>query len=183
MHPSLSIMDKTVKVVAVKRAKVDADLVFSALLKLSFIFEVEESLMLEMVTKICDPNYINIEERYKRVKKWTNNIADEDLQCEEVLELIKYVQLYEKSSAISSNTIEKWTDINMRCRLMCPFRCEMAPWTAEIRHEEKLLEGCGGSDSTDSTFRLDFRRSLNGEDFDEYLYPEDATKISLPMIR
>jgi hypothetical protein len=133
--------------------EIDANVLFSALLKLSFIFELKESLTKRLIATIIVPEYRDFTEQYMAVEKWVNNYADTNMECEEICHLISYVELYKDN--IFEEHLQKLNpgtasvtpclsalsvvdDIDRCCRLICPYRCELVSWTAEIRHQELL---------------------------------------------
>ena len=133
--------------------EIDVNVLFSALLKLSFIFELKESLTKRLIATIIVPEYRDFTEQYMAVEKWVNNYADTKMECEEISHLISYVELYkdnifeEHLQKLKSGTasvtpclsaLSVVDDIDRCCRLICPYRCELVSWTAEIRHQELL---------------------------------------------
>jgi hypothetical protein len=149
--------------------EIDINLLFTALLKLSFIFDLKESLTKRLIAIIIDPKYSDFTDQYVAVEKWVNNYADTNLECEEICHLISYVKLYdnEGSDAASpvrgtsrssiSPSVSVVNRIDECCRLVCPFRCELASWTAEVRHQELVRTSRMSSANVllDSTTRVE----------------------------
>jgi hypothetical protein len=134
--------------------EIDVDKLFSALLKLSFTFDVKESMTTNLVAEITNPQYASVDEQFVAVEKWVNTYADTKLQISEIMNLIKYVELFvpsQDNNAFSCDITESSSGNNESkdgstnscnnvqqpsCRLMCPYRSEIATWTAEIRRQE-----------------------------------------------
>jgi hypothetical protein len=121
------------------REYVDVDLLFSALLKMSYIFELKESLMMELISRII--LYSEVKKQYDTVDLWIfQTFPDVTLTTEEVEEVIKYVKLYEiQSNKATISQDQKVKDIAARCQMMCPMRCEKETWTRNIREQEMFL--------------------------------------------
>jgi hypothetical protein len=121
------------------REYVDVDLLFSALLKMSYIFELKESLMMELISRII--LYSEVKKQYDTVDLWIfQTFPDVTLTTEEVEEVIKYVKLYEiQSNKATISQDQKVKDIAARCQMMCPMRCEKETWVKNIREQEMFL--------------------------------------------
>ena len=121
------------------REHVDVDLLFSALLKMSYIFELKESLMMELISRII--LYSEVKKQYDTVDLWIfQTFPDVTLTTGEVEEVIKYVKLYEiQSNKATISQDQKVKDIAARCQMMCPMRCEKETWTRNIREQETFL--------------------------------------------
>lgn len=131
---------------------VNVDVLVTALSKLSFIFEVKESLTKDLIAEIIHPRHNDNTEQYEAVKKWVNYHADTALEHDEICQLISYVKLYQIEGAdktivspYSSSTVFRPPSmpsvivldyIDKHCRLICPYCSEIPSWTAEIRHQE-----------------------------------------------
>ena len=121
------------------REYVDVDLLFSALLKMSYIFELNESLMTELISQII--LYSEVKKQYDTVDLWIfQTFPDVTLTTGEVEEVIKYVKLYEiQSNKATISQDQKVKDIAARCQMMCPMRCEKETWVKNIREQEMFL--------------------------------------------
>ena len=113
--------------------EIDIDVLFPALLKFSFIFDVDYSLATRLIAVIVSSDHTCYEDQSSAVKRWAQKYADLEskLTSSEIYHLIKYVELYNNDNEASGVSVNG--SIEERCRLMCPFLCEVPAWTAEIR--------------------------------------------------
>jgi hypothetical protein len=113
--------------------EIHIDVLFPALLKFSFIFDVDYSIATRLIAVIVSSDHTCYEDQSSAVKRWAQKYADLEskLTSSEIYHLIKYVELYNNDNEASGVDVKG--SIEERCRLMCPFRCEVAAWTAEIR--------------------------------------------------
>ena len=133
--------------------EMDENYVFSALFKLSFHFEIDESAPRKLTNLIVTSregkhNYYtnHRDDRACVVRSWAKEYAKARLSFNEVHNLIKYVELYSPSQQQESEMPvsevkdddeyhdgdNDGQDYN---HLVCPYRCEMAAWSAEINRQ------------------------------------------------
>lgn len=131
-----------------KDSKINVEVLFSALYKLMCVFEIKESLTMSLSNKILDPTHANFDCQFHGVEEWVKKHGDCELTPQEIYHLIKYVELYKPAPSNDKkfcdaenhpNTLESWdslSDMNVVLPLICPFRKDVAEWTASIRKEE-----------------------------------------------
>ena len=123
---------------------IDEDVVYSALFKLAFHFEIDESAPKELTCVICrHAQNSNFHAKCRDVQTWARNYANAKLSVKETIHLIKYVELYTPSPRsnfvgrglsrikVQPNPLDDF-DYSY---LTCPFRCQMAAWRAEINRQ------------------------------------------------
>ena len=126
--------------------EIDAELVYSALSKMSFYLEIDESLKEKLTIVICNTPYSSERARLFEVRAWIKSELSANLKYQETLNLIKYVELYEPEpanddcytanmSAAGIGSIDS-EDFDRDYRhLDCPFRCNVVVLTAEIQRQ------------------------------------------------
>ena len=134
-------------------SEIDVNTVFSALLKLACIFDLKDSLTTSLTNEIVDPKHANIDAQFVAVEEWINKHGagmNVKLTADEMDYLIQYVELYRpipveaeaEDHALSiprsmSYAESEVTETSRRSRpLVCPFRCELAGLTGDIRTQE-----------------------------------------------
>ena len=133
---------------------IDANYVYSALFKLAYHFEINESAPKKLISVIRRrvQSSSNSFAQCREVRAWARSQAKIALSFSETRHLIKYVELYTPSSrpifpgeespqikctkrAKNSKVLPDHDD-NFDCsHLICPFRCHMAAWRAEINRQ------------------------------------------------
>ena len=130
--------------------EIDVNTLFQALLKLSCVFEVKDSLKRSLTDEITDPKHTSFDAQFFAVEEWIKKYGDADLTPQEMYYLIKYVELYEplpenNKSSVSETNVDsslvkhpscESEGSDHACPLTLPYRSGMAAWTAEIRSEE-----------------------------------------------
>lgn len=127
--------------------QIDLQALFNALLKLSCVFEIKESLTKSLIDVVTDYKYTNFDAQFFGVEEWIKKFGDEDLTPQEIYALIKYVELYEPISAqvkqmhdvpfSEVNPMDEYSiEEENKCPLICPYRSDIAEWTATIRSQE-----------------------------------------------
>ena len=127
--------------------EVDVEEIFSILLKLSSLFELDESRMMSLVDTIWSTDYKTFECQFLAVTSWIKTYYDEnDIGPYGIFNLIKYVELFrplptsDNSDQTGDCDEEKLKKDIVEHRLQFPPRCEMSYFTDEIRGlEEKWL--------------------------------------------
>jgi hypothetical protein len=164
---------------SIREESINAELLFSALLKLACTFEIKDNLTISLISEISDPKHIKFNEQFVAVEKWIQKNSDAQMSASEIHCLIKYVKLYEPSPEDthasnplgwhiiddSSSIRTMADDVSKRCRLMCPYRSEVESWTAEIRREE-AKKSSERVEMTDRIITLVSTWSHDGEDGD-----------------
>ena len=120
--------------------EIDENYVYSALFKLSFLFEIDAMAPMKMTKSICENKFrFNFDDQCKLLKAWTNHHFDVKLNADEARNLLKYVKLYTppvsppKGGDVGS-TGGSYDDFDYS-HLVCPFRCNFAAWSAEINRQ------------------------------------------------
>ena len=138
--------------------QINVKILFSALHKISGVFEIKESLR----TSLIDPNHTSFNQQFVAVEKWIKKYCDVNVTAEEINYLIKYVELYQplpnsasplgKEQALSP----KENASDNECRLMCPYRHEMASFTGQIRNKEaeRIIMGHFSGREATGTLRM-----------------------------
>jgi hypothetical protein len=118
--------------------EIDVNVLFGALLKLSFTFDVKDSMMISMIDEIRSDKHTTFDDQFVGVEKWIQRHASPGtvLNVTEIYFLIRYVALYDPIHEEESEPTGGGSAVNNQCRLMCPYRHELATWTAEIRGKE-----------------------------------------------
>ena len=160
-------------------SEVDVDILYSALLKLTAIFEINESLMTGLTDEIVDPKHANFKEQFMAVEEWIMKHGDGydiDMTGEEIDHLIQYVHLYQPlpeedegcDEAVgisgSGSYAESETTETSRgdCPLVCPPRHELAALTGDIRTQEAKKLNPFWHTPLDDTCNLRFSGSYSG---------------------
>ena len=132
---------------------VHEDFLYSALFKLSHIFELNESLKEEITAVVCHIAYTCLSEQCQAVSGWIEEHAYTKLNYGEILNLIKYVELYEPPLLSEEEFYNEASQEKVESRdyshLDCPFRCDIADWSAEIKRQRlsKIISQCQSSDT------------------------------------
>lgn len=163
--------------------QIDVIALFSALFKLSPVFDVNECLTQSLCNGIMSSKHTCFDDQFVAVEKWVQKYGGDALTMQEIYHLIKYVELYKLNrgrvgktfsniSAFSDATVEddgfvpssamesEKVEPESLASLMCPFRSDFASWTAEIRAAEadKFFENDDNStlllENLDSTQRV-----------------------------
>ena len=131
--------------------QIDVDTLFSALHKLSCVFEIKESLMTDLIEEVTDLRHTNFDSQFFGLEEWIKKYADTDLSPPEMFALIQYVELYQplpltdvdQTSHSEDTPIERSlsamslsSETDKVCPLLCPYRSEVGSWTATIRRKE-----------------------------------------------
>ena len=115
--------------------EIDVEFVYTALFKMSFFFEIDESLKEKLVTVICHTPHYSERERLFAVQKWIKAKLSTSLKYQETINLIKYMELYEPKSLpgdMRGDTEDNKRDFR---HLDCPFQCNVVVMTAEIQRQ------------------------------------------------
>lgn len=75
---------------------IDVDTLYTALFKLTPVFEIKEALVLELTNEVTDPKHFSFDEQFLAVKDWVEKYCDTYLTPPEIFHLIKYIELYHK---------------------------------------------------------------------------------------
>ena len=136
-----------------EETEIDVESLYSALFKLSSIFELNESMPKKLVMEVCYAPCSTSKSQYRSVKNWARAYAHVSLTNNEAKNLIKYVKLYEPDPPSDGNghnaeyqqeVSSKGNDVkfqpdhdyNFDCsHLVCPFLCDMSAWKAEIHRQ------------------------------------------------
>mgnify|MGYP003387304609 len=130
--------------------QIDVATLFSALVKLSFVFEIKDSLALSLTAEINNPKHANFDAQFVAVEAWMvkhgrhgHRGSAADLTAKEIDYLIQYVELYEplpeekEAVSVHSNNNADMSDwVTPVCPLTCPRVSELAALTGEIRSQE-----------------------------------------------
>ena len=131
--------------------KVKVKVLFAGLQKLLCVFEINESLTKSLVDEILDPGHASYSAKYCGVESWVKkHSADVKLSVDEIVQVIKYVEVYQCSSkdkerldpAQCSVPIEQQRSDESEVvdtvypPLVCPFRSEVDAWKTDIRETE-----------------------------------------------
>ena len=119
---------------------------YSALFKLSHIFELNESLKEELTAVTCRVPYSSESKQCQAVQDWIEEHAYTKLNSGEILNLIKYMELYEPPLLSDDEFCGKGADCvevslggkekpRDYSHLDCPFRCDIAVLSAEIQRQ------------------------------------------------
>ena len=126
--------------------EIDAECVYSALFKMSFYLEIDESLKEKLTITICNTPYSSERARLLEVRAWIKSELRANLNYQEIVNLIKYVELYEPvpddddidrkniSATGAGSGVSKDNDRDYT-HLDCPFRCNVVVLTAEIQRQ------------------------------------------------
>lgn len=147
-------------------SQIEVDVLFSALLKLSCVFEVEESLITSLTDEIIAPEHTTFNDQFVAVQEWIKNHcagAIVELTAEEIDFLIQYVELYFDENFENPDTLLTGTKSpgGRRCPLMCPYRSDLPALTAEIRRQEAKRASLCWHFPEDNTVNLRFSESHN----------------------
>lgn len=129
--------------------EIDVSKLFSALHKLSFIFELKDSMTTSLISEICSPHHDTFNKQFLAVEAWTKRNSDYAISACEICSLIKYVELYEHTPLTQTGSTDELSssthsssppagDVAAQCGLVVPFRSDIAAWTAEIRGREVI---------------------------------------------
>ena len=75
--------------------QIDISILYSCLQKLSFAFEIKESLTRNLADEILDPAHKTFDDKFYGVEKWLQKYTDTELTPEEMYQVIKYVELFD----------------------------------------------------------------------------------------
>ena len=123
---------------------INEDHLYSALFKLSFLFEINESLKRKLTEIICHIPHPCRESQVECVRNWIEDYVCKSLDDDEILNLIKYVELYEplphSTDDHDQDFIRNEERRHMDCdrdfgHLDCPFKCNIAVLAAEIQRQ------------------------------------------------
>ena len=127
---------------------IDEDHVFTALRKLTFLLEIDESMKKKLSQAICHAPHPNKVSQFDYVQEWIEENFGEFLNADEVHNLIKYVELYEpggdddddddtdnKINIDNEKKDEEEDDDHDYSYLDCPFRCDIPVLAAEIQRQ------------------------------------------------
>jgi hypothetical protein len=155
---------------------IDVDVLYHALYQLLPTFEIKESLMNSLINEIFDSKHVCFNDQFIGVREWVDkHAAGVHLSPDEVYNVIKYVELYQHlpdtettgaevddqaaaRGSDGSNAIEIDTESSeeaVACgtswsvaSLMCPYRSDVAVWTADIRRVELRKNAWKENDSS-----------------------------------
>lgn len=167
--------------------EIDVNVLFAALLKLSFTFDVKDSMMTSLIDEIRNDRHTCFDDQFVGVEKWIKRHAapETSLTANEMFYLIRYVDLYEpcieeegtmspsrkfKSSSKRDASYEIAASSQRDVRLMCPYRSDVAAWTAEIRGQEMsktVQRQYSGTATPSNTTRIFTERRLSGWSMDD----------------
>ena len=118
--------------------EIDINDLYSALLKLSGIFEMDESLPRSLVKTIEDPAHETFDSQLFAVAKWIwRHDDDTNINALEMAALITYVDLF-------SSTKGECCEDEGECCLVCPKRCEvLSTFTGKVRSLEAMMYSSG----------------------------------------
>ena len=134
-------------------SEINVHILYSALIKLACIFDMKDSLTTSLTDDIMDPKHANFDAQFVAVEAWIKKHGSGlsvKLTADEMDYLIQYVELYRpipveaeaEDHALSiprsmSYAESEVTETSRRSRpLVCPFRCELAGLTGDIRTQE-----------------------------------------------
>jgi hypothetical protein len=129
-RPAHRVIEKQESIVE----EIDVLILFSALHKLSYLFDIKYSMTTSLIAEIYNPMHVKFEDQFLAVINWVERHSDASMTVAEVCCLIKYVELYKPPAEDSVTTTVAL--MSTQCRLLCPYLSEKASWTAEIRHQE-----------------------------------------------
>ena len=112
---------------------IDVKTLFAALLKLSHTFNIKFSTMTSLLAVIRSERHTCFDDQFVGVEKWItrHSAPGTQLSPNEIYNLIRYVNLYDPPT---EDTVYMTRDV----RLLCPYRCDVAAWIAEIRGQEMM---------------------------------------------
>mmetsp|Transcript_16060 Transcript_16060/g.26940 ORF Transcript_16060/g.26940 Transcript_16060/m.26940 type:complete len:217 (+) Transcript_16060:90-740(+) len=80
---------------------IDVDTLYSALYKLTPVFEINETLVLGLTSEVIDAKHCSFDEKFLAVEDWVERYCDTYLTPPEIFHLIKYIELYHYPRAVS----------------------------------------------------------------------------------
>ena len=140
--------------------EMDENYVYSALFKLTFHFEIDELAPKKLTNVVVKSRGDNHDNRCNAVRSWAKCYTGTRLSLNEANNLIKYVELYTLAPQHANgqpqgfvgtdpNPIDTAKGAEVRqdecggnddnqdfSHLTCPYRCEMAAWSAEINRQK-----------------------------------------------
>jgi len=140
--------------------EINIQVLFSALEKLTCVFELKDSLPRSFSENIMDERHNSHNDVFAATESWLGKYSDTNVTHREMIELIKYVKLNTQQNQRVFSVDEKVEALEVTYfgYLVCPFRSSVLSWGDEIRKMEarqkmySSLESC--SFKTDRTIGL-----------------------------
>lgn len=143
--------------------QINATVLFTGLMKLSCIFEINESLTRSLIDEVMNDKHKCFDDQFFGLEDWITKHSDANLSPQEIYSVIKYVELYEslpaddKKPSIEGGSLEKAGVDTTACPLMCPYRSDLAVWAATIHRKEvdKIYGDMDVDTTMHDTMRMD----------------------------
>ena len=154
--------------------QININVLYSALQKLSFAFEVKESLTTSLTEEILHPVHKTFDDKLFGVEEWLRKFTDVDLTHEEIYHLIKYVEVFQSSPKVSEagtkDTLIHSDSVASSSEAIPSDNLNFAP----VSRAESLNSQPGRSDSLPSQTLAPVDENISDDKFSDVVYPSLA---------